>query len=128
MVRAITDEVIFNTHRPMQFFNTAEKKTAIPKKRIKKTISFDETDCPKCNSNKLMKGNTAIGCANFKVCGFKVPFELMGKKLSDNQLNDLIKKKKTNWIKGITNPKDQQKIEGRFIMDAQFNVAFDQKP
>jgi hypothetical protein len=52
----------------------------------------------------------------------------MGKKLSDNQLNDLIKKKKTNWIKGITNPKDQQKIEGRFIMDAQFNVAFDQKP
>lgn len=128
MVRAITDDVIFNRNRPMQHFRAAEnaKKTE-PKKRVKKAISFEEMDCPKCKSTKLMKGKTATGCTNFKECGFKVPFELMGKKLTDNQLKDLIQKKKTGWIKGITNPADQKKIEGRFIMDDQFNVQFEQK-
>ena len=45
-----------------------------------------------------MKGKSAIGCSNFKECGFKVPFELMGKKLTDNQLNDLLSKQKTSWF------------------------------
>ena len=74
-----------------------------------------------------MKGKSATGCTNFKECGFKVPFELMGKKLTDNQLKDLITKKKTGWIKGIINPTDQSKIEGRFLMDEQYNVQFEQK-
>ena len=51
----------------------------------------------------------------------------MGKKLTDNQLKDLIKKKKTGWIKGITDPSNQEKIEGRFLMDEQFNIQFDKK-
>jgi DNA topoisomerase-3 len=74
-----------------------------------------------------MKGKSATGCTNFKECGFKVPFDLMGKKLSDNQLKDLIEKKKTGWIKGITDPSNQEKIEGRFLMDEQFNIQFDKK-
>jgi len=126
MVRGITDEVIFNTHRPMQFFNAPEKK-AEPKKRVKKVISFEEMNCPKCKTSKLMKGKSATGCTNFKECGFKVPFELMGKKLTDNQLKDLIEKKKTSWIKGIIHPSTQEKIEGRYLMDDQFNIQFDQK-
>jgi DNA topoisomerase-3 len=129
MVRGITDDVIFNRHRPMQHFRAAEAATqkAEPKKREKKLISFEEMNCPKCKSTKLMKGKSATGCTNFKECGFKVPFDLMGKKLSDNQLKDLIDKKKTGWIKGITDPSNQEKIEGRFLMDEQFNIQFDKK-
>lgn len=131
MVRGITDDVIFNTTRASDFFHVPEQapkqasKSPVP--RVKKEISFEEMDCPKCKSTKLMKGKSATGCSNFKECGFKVPFELMGKKLSEAQLKELIEKKKTGWIKGMINPTDQQKIEGKFIMDDQFNVQFERK-
>lgn len=69
-----------------------------------------------------MKGKTAVGCSDFKVCGFKVPFELMGKKLTDKQLSDLITNKKTGIIKGIKHPSGIEK--GRFILDDTFNISF----
>lgn len=126
MVRELTDEVIFNTHRPMSFFEAKEEKK--PKtKRVKKQIVFEEIDCPKCAASMLMKGKSAVGCSNFKECGFKVPFVLMGKKLTDAQLRDLIEKRKTSNIKGMVNPTDQSKMEGKFIMDDQFNVQFEKK-
>jgi DNA topoisomerase-3 len=125
MVREITDEVIFNTHRTVNFFQPEKK--AAPKKREKKVIVFEDIDCPKCKSAKLMKGKTAVGCSNFKACGFKVPFELMGKKLTDNQLKDLLEKQKTSNIKGILKPGTNEKIEGKFVLDKQFNIQFEPK-
>ncbi len=128
MVRELTDEVIFNTPSNVQFFQERKpEKIAKPKKkRAKKVISFEDMDCPKCKKVKLMKGKTAIGCSNYKTCGFKVPFELMGKKLTDTQLSDLIQKGKTSTIKGILHPGSQNKVDGKFIMDAAFNIQFEQ--
>jgi DNA topoisomerase III len=128
MVRELTDEVIFNTPSNVQFFQERKpEKVAKPKKkRAKKVISFEDMDCPKCKKVKLMKGKTAIGCSNYKTCGFKVPFELMGKKLTDTQLSDLIQKGKTSTIKGILHPGSQNKVDGKFIMDAAFNIQFEQ--
>ncbi len=119
MVRELTDEVIFNTPHSVSFFKEPEK----PKKKRapKKEIVFEEMACPKC-SKPLMKGKTAVGCSDFKVCGFKVPFELMGKKLTDKQLSDLITNKKTGIIKGIKHPSGIEK--GRFILDDTFNISF----
>lgn len=124
MVRELTDEVIFNTSRPVSFFQEPEKVKKTSKPRVKKDINFGEITCPKCKNSKLIKGKTAIGCLNFKVCDFKVPFELMGKKLSENQLKDLVSKSKTSLIKGITNPSDKQSIQGKFLLDDTFNVSF----
>lgn len=128
MVRELTDEVIFNTPSNVQFFQERKpEKVAKPKKkRAKKVISFEDMDCPKCKKVKLMKGKTAIGCSNYKTCGFKVPFELMGKKLTDTQLSDLIQKGKSSTIKGILHPGSQNKVDGKFIMDAAFNIQFEQ--
>lgn len=128
MVRELTDEVIFNTPSNVQFFQERkpEKVAKQKKKRAKKVISFEDMDCPKCKKVKLMKGKTAIGCSNYKTCGFKVPFELMGKKLTDTQLSDLIQKGKTSTIKGILHPGSQNKVDGKFIMDAAFNIQFEQ--
>lgn len=127
MVRELTDEVIFNTQHSSAFFQEPVVKTKEKKPRVKKEITFEGIDCPKCKSTKLMKGKSAIGCSNFKECGFKVPFELMGKKLSENQLNDLLSKRKTSWIKGILEPSTQAKIEGKFILDDSLNVQFEKK-
>lgn len=123
MVRNLTDEVIFNTTSNTSFFQEPDvvKKTKI---REKKEIEFSTIDCPKCKKSKLIKGKTAVGCLNYKVCDFKVPFHLMGKKLSDKQLSDLITKGKTTIIKGLLSPGSDNKINGKFSFDEQFNVDF----
>ncbi len=125
MVRALTDEVIFNTPMNVQFFNQPKEVKKERKKRNKKTFSFEEVTCPKCKSAPLMKGKTAVGCSVYKTCGFKIPFVLMGKKLTDNQLKDIITKGKSKKIKGLINPSDQTKMEGCFVMDEDFNVGFE---
>jgi DNA topoisomerase-3 len=127
MVRDLTEEVIFNTnYRAIQVAeikeNTPQKKEKKPRKPKQKII-LEELDCPKCKSTKLMKGKAALGCSNFKACGFKVPFELMGKKLTDNQLGDLIKKGKTSTIKGLKNASGEE-LSGKFLMNSDFNVEF----
>ncbi len=49
-----------------------------------------------------MKGKTAIGCSDFKNCGFKVPFVIFGKKITEKQIMDLVTKGKTSKLKGFT--------------------------
>ena len=125
MVRSLTDDVIFNTTGSVPFIEVSQHHEK--KKRVKKTIDFAEITCPKCTSSKLAKGKSAIGCIDFNNCGFKIPFVLMGKKLRDNQIKDLIVKKKTAIIKGINNSADNQKFDGQFSMDKEFNVQFNKK-
>ncbi len=70
-----------------------------------------------------MKGKTAVGCSNFKECGFKIPFELLGKKLTEAQLLDLIQKGKTPVIKGFQVPGSSEKRDGKLILDGSWNVG-----
>lgn len=96
------------------------KKEAKPKEP-KKAIAIEEQQCPKCKSHLLKKGNTAYGCANFKVCGFKLPFEVFGKKLSDKQITDLLTKGKTGKTKGWKQNGADAETEGKL----KFNAAFE---
>jgi len=123
MVREMSDEVIFGTHRPLAFYETETKKA--PVKREKKQVTLDALDCPKCSKHKLAKGKTAVGCSNYKECGFKIPFVLMGKKMTEKQLEDLILKKKTGKIKGLKTTDTAPAVEGKFFLDATFNIQFE---
>ncbi|UJF30078.1 hypothetical protein L0B70_01400 [Kaistella sp. 97-N-M2] len=49
-----------------------------------------------------MKGKTAVGCTNFKGCGFKVPFQVFEKKLTEKQILDLVIKGKSAKLKGFS--------------------------
>jgi DNA topoisomerase-3 len=106
---------------------TAEKKEKPKKesksKTAKEPLSIDQLHCPKCKNHLLKKGHSAYGCANFHACGFKLPFEILGKKLSDKQLLDLLSKGKTSKIKGLKMPGTDQEIEGKLVMDESFNPA-----
>ncbi|CAL1519760.1 DNA topoisomerase 3 [Chitinophaga sp. MM2321] len=73
---------------------TKPKKAPKPK-APKKAIVIEELTCPKCKAHLLKKGNTAYGCANFNACGFKIPFEFTGKKLTDKNIADLVTKGKS---------------------------------
>lgn len=96
-----------------------EKKERAPRKST--SIVWEEEDCPKCKKSKLMKGKTAIGCSDFKVCGFKVGFEVFGKKLTEKQIVDLIKKGKTSKLKGFTTHPENIE-EGVLSFDENFSL------
>jgi len=126
MVRELTDEVIFNNYRKIQVEPVAtapaEKKERAPRV-VKEKPSLDSLTCPKCKTAKLMKGKSALGCSNYAVCGFKIPFELLGKKLTETQLFDLLEKGKTGVIKGLIVPGKTEPVNGKITMDGSFNVG-----
>lgn len=127
MVRELTDEVIFNNYRRI----TVEPEKVTPpkverkKREPKEKIALIDLDCPKCKQVKLMMGKSALGCSNFSACGFKIPFELLGKKLTESQLIDLIQKGKTGSIKGLSIPGKSEPISGKIVLDAQFNIGLE---
>ena len=103
MVTELTRTVINEKPKVISFQEEAkpkEKRESVPRKVT--TIVWDKIDCPKCKQTKLMKGKTAIGCSNYKGCGFKVPFVLFGKKLTEKQIQDIIIKGKSSKLKGFT--------------------------
>lgn len=129
MVVDLTNEVIFNTHR---IINIAAEKTdeEVPEKKARKPretkpkeeINIEAMKCPKCKQHLLKKGNTAFGCSNFGACGFKIPFEILGKKITEKQIFDLLSKGKTTKIKGLIVPGSTQPIDGKLVMNGSFNL------
>jgi len=85
----------------------------------------EKIECPKCKSGTMLKGKTAFGCSNYKNgCDMKVPFELMGKKLTEAQIKSLLEKKKTTVIKGFT--AGGIKKDGILKLTDSFNVEFEE--
>jgi DNA topoisomerase-3 len=97
-----------------------EKKPAKPKEP-KEEISIESLTCPKCKEHLLKRGKMAYGCSNFSVCGFKIPFEFLGKKLTDKHVYDLLSKGKTAKIKGLQIPGNPDPIDARLVMNGDFN-------
>ncbi len=125
MVRELTDEVIFS-QAPIRFQLETEAPPAPKAKRERKPaekVAITDLDCPKCKSHKLLEGKTGVGCANYRVCGFLVPFEILGKKLTEKQLIDLLQKGKTGKMKGIMIPGAAQVREGSIALDETFNIT-----
>ncbi|MBW7674953.1 type IA DNA topoisomerase [Chryseobacterium chendengshani] len=105
MIRELTKKVVdgkakvFTLHEEKEEVKEKKKREPAVKKELQ---TWEETKCPKCKEHHLMKGKTAVGCSDFKNCGFKVSFDIFGKKLSDKQLMDLVLKGKTSKLKGFT--------------------------
>ncbi|QRR02488.1 type IA DNA topoisomerase [Dyadobacter sandarakinus] len=97
-----------------------EKKPAKPR-APKEEINIESLTCPKCKSHLLKKGKTAYGCSNFQACGFKIPFEFLGKKLTDKHVFDLLSKGRTARIKGLQIPGNPEPIDAKLVMNGDFN-------
>ena len=93
---------------------------------IKVRKKIDTPNCPKCKTGKILKGKTAFGCSEYKKgCHFVVHFEQYHKKLSENQIFQLINKKKTNWMKYFK--MKESLVEGRLIINKEFKIEFQVK-
>jgi DNA topoisomerase-3 len=109
MVTELTEKVVYGKGKVITLQEEEKEEVKEKKKREpaqkKELQSWEETKCPKCKEHNLIKGKTAVGCSDFKNCGFKITFEIFGKKLSDKQLLDLVLKGKTSKLKGfVTHP------------------------
>ena len=127
MVVDITKEVKNNAYMaitiaPEKPVEEEKPKKAAKPKEPKEAVNIEEQNCPKCKTHLLKKGKTAYGCANFQACGFKIPFEMLGKKLSDKHIIDLITKGKTTKIKGLQIPGSIDPVDGKLVMNGGFNI------
>ncbi|WP_031527797.1 type IA DNA topoisomerase [Dyadobacter crusticola] len=129
MVVDLTQEVKNNRGRAISIAEEApaevekevkEKKPAKPKES-KEEIHIESLTCPKCKAHLLKRGKTAYGCSNFQVCGFKIPFEFLGKKLTDKHVYDLLSKGKTARIKGLQIPGNPETTDAKLVMNGDFN-------
>jgi DNA topoisomerase-3 len=82
--------------------------------------------CPKCKKGTLLKGSSAYGCSEYKnKCDLKIPFEIYGKKVSENQLIRLVDKGCTTNLKGFKTAIGS--VEGLIRFDDHFALKLEQK-
>ncbi|SHN06069.1 DNA topoisomerase 3 [Polaribacter sp. KT 15] len=95
-----------------------------PKAKSKKEVAGKT--CPKCKKGKLLKGTSAYGCSEYKAgCNLKIPFEIYGKKVSENQTIRLIDKGCTTNLKGFI--LNDNKVEGLIRFDENFSLKLEPK-
>jgi DNA topoisomerase-3 len=126
MVVDLTREVKMNTGRMIAIVEEKPEEVVNVKKEVKpkepnEDISIESLSCPKCKDHLLKKGRTAYGCSNFQSCGFKIPFEFLGKKLNDKNVYDLLSKGKTTKLKGLLIPGNSEPVNARLVMNGDFN-------
>jgi DNA topoisomerase-3 len=106
-----------------------DEKAAITSKV--KTLSKSKKEvagktCPKCKKGTILKGSSAFGCSEYKNdCSLKIPFEIYGKKVSENQLIRLLHKGCTTNLKGFKTA--DKPVEGLLRFDENFNLKLEAK-
>ncbi|MDC1464691.1 DNA topoisomerase 3 [Polaribacter sp.] len=102
-----------------------EAKLAPAKKATSKKEVVGKT-CPKCKRGIILKGSSAFGCSEYKnKCDLKIPFEIYGKKVSENQLIRLLDKGCTTNLKGFKI--DTGAVEGLIRFDENFSLKLEAK-
>ena len=103
-----------------QINKKTKQKKAVPKKLVA------NKKCPKCDTGQLLKGSKAFGCSNYNnSCDFLMPFQFLGKKISENQLLRLLDKKSTTNLKGFKT--ESGKVEGIIRLDEAFKYKLEPK-
>jgi DNA topoisomerase-3 len=96
-----------------------EKEEGTPVQKKEKSST-----CPKCKIGIVLKGNNAYGCSNWKTgCNLRLPFEFLNKKLTETQIQSLIKNGKTPLIKGFAN--NGVKVNGYLKLTEMFELKLE---
>lgn len=85
--------------------------------------------CPKCKNGHILFFPKVAKCSDAN-CGFVIFRNKCDKQLTDKQIEELIKKRKTVVIKGFKG-KSGKSFDASLVLDDQFNVTFsfpDKKP
>jgi len=106
-----------------------EKKSPDKKEKNTKEVvktNADQIICPKCKKGRILKGQRAFGCSEYKGgCNLLVPFIFHEKKLTEAQIFTLLKSGKTGTIKGFK--KAGEDLEAVLKFDEEFNLTLGEK-
>lgn len=121
MVTEVVDQV---KRSPRKEIALASEEPTVPEKKEKAAPAEPtETICPACKKGILKKGKNAWGCSSWKDgCRFVIPFEFMGKKLTDAQIKRLAEKGKTALIKGFK--QEDESVDGFLELDSEHKIIF----
>ena len=131
-MKKMVDELVYEVRsnkskKRISSANTNQVKqteAAKPKAKSKKEVTGKT--CPKCKKGKLLKGTSAYGCSEYKAgCDLKIPFEIYGKKVSENQTIRLIGKGCTTNLKGFV--LNDNKVDGLIRFDENFALKLEPK-
>ncbi len=118
MVTNLVHEVKNGIYIPISI-ESAPKQESKPKKERtprKSKTRLEDIICPKCKQSQIVQGKTAFGCKNFKICDFKIPFQLYQMSINESQCVELIEKGKI-----VLKAADNSKRTVTFASD--FNLA-----
>ncbi len=83
--------------------------------------------CPKCKTGTILIGKSSYGCSQWKDgCDFRLPFEFLGKKISEKQWIRLVTKGSTVNLKGFKSD-NGGKMDGQIHLKSDFKLDFVQK-
>lgn len=83
--------------------------------------------CPACKKGNVILRDKAAGCSDYaKGCNFTVWRTIASKKLTDNQIIELIKKGKSPLIKGLVS-KSEKKFDAYLVLQSGGGVGFEFK-
>jgi DNA topoisomerase-3 len=121
MVTEVVDQVKRSSGKSIAI--TPEETSVQEKKEKAAPAEPTETTCPACKKGVLKKGKNAWGCSEWKDgCRFIIPFDFMGKKLTDAQIKRLAEKGKTALIKGFK--QDDESVDGFLELDSEHKIIF----
>ena len=130
-MKTMVDELVYEVRSnksKIRISHETISSSTVKKPAKKKTLKKEVTgkSCPKCKNGQLLKGSSAFGCSEYnKTCDFIMPFEFLGKKISENQLIRLLDKKSTTNLKGFKT--ETGKIEGLIRFDENFKFKLEEK-
>ena len=92
-----------------------------------KVTGIKAETCPKCKTGNILIGKSNYGCSQWKDgCDFRLPFEFLGKKISEKQWTRLITKGSTVNLKGFK-ADDGGKMDGQIQLKSDFKLDFVKK-
>ena len=110
--------ISLNARHEPELLRAAESKPAAEDKP-------QQIPCPVCRLGTMLKGKTAWGCSRFREdCQFRVPLELCGRLLTDAQVAKLLRRGKSDVIRGFTSQRTGQKFEAALEVTAEGEVKF----
>ncbi|TKG96491.1 type IA DNA topoisomerase [Puteibacter caeruleilacunae] len=126
-LKQMVTDIVIQVKRSQKKYITIEEEPEKKKKTsTEKSKAPVKLTCPKCKEGELLKGKSAWGCSKWKEgCQFRLPIEFMGKKLSENQIKQLISKGKTGLIKGFST--DDGKVNGILHFNDNHELTFEKE-
>ncbi len=125
-------QVVKNDHSTRKIEVTEEQRKAAEAKDKKQNEKNNGAEvskpgsiaCPRCGEGIMVKGKQNWGCSRFREgCKTLIPFEYLGKKLTEKQVGALLNKGKTPVIKGFE--VDGEKVNGVVSLDDNYELRLE---